>query len=391
MMMTKMVDELTLLKNVFPALHEAECAALSAAAVPGYYPAGTDIVREGEHGTTLYVLGQGEADIIVHTEDGHEILVDTIKAEAYFGEMSFFGQSTRMATIRSRTPCHTLEMEQMEFMRLAQSNPALLQILLSQIIGHLRRNDRAVIRELNMKSAVLQDAYGDLAEQEELRSQFIATLAHELRTPLTSIQGFLGLINQGAITGESLMVAIRSITRNVEKLVGLTNNMLLLYEMYPGAPNYDYHNPTDIVVEALNVTQAALEGAPAQIRLDIAPGLPEIHTDKKGLVLALRALLENAIKFTPDKTPVEVRVHTSNHDSVSIDVIDQGIGIPEEAHDRIFEPFFRLEQPGSKHLFPGVGIGLTIAKLMVERQNGRIQVQSTPGKGSTFTICIPIQ
>ncbi len=165
----------------------------------------------------------------------------------------------------------------------------------------------------------------------------------------------------------------------------------LLYEMYPGAPNYDYHNPTDIVVEALNVTQAALEGAPAQIRLDIAPGLPEIHTDKKGLVLALRALLENAIKFTPDKTPVEVRVHTPDHDHVSIDVIDQGIGIPDEAHDRIFEPFFRLEQPGSKHLFPDVGIGLTIAKLMVERQNGRIQVQSTPGKGSTFTICIPIQ
>ncbi|MCB8965559.1 MAG: ATP-binding protein [Chloroflexota bacterium] len=389
--MAKTIDELTLLKNVFPALQEAECQVLSDTAVPGFYPAGTNIVREGEHGTTLYVLGQGEADIIVHTEEGQEILVDMIRAETYFGEMSFFGESTRMATIRARTPCHTLEMEQSDFMRLAQSNPALLQILLSQIIGHLRRNDRAVIRELNVKSVVLQDAYADLAEQEELRSQFIATLSHELRTPLTSIQGFLGLINQGAITGDSLTVALRSITRNVEKLVGLTNNMLLLYEMSPGPPNYDYHSPTDVVVEALNVTQAALDGITTQVRLNISPSLPEIHADKKGLVLALRALLENAIKFTPDKTPVEVRVYMPDADSVSIDVIDKGIGIPEEAHDRIFDPFFRLEQPGSKHLFSGVGIGLTIAKLMVERQNGRIHVESKPGEGSTFTICLPVQ
>lgn len=391
MVMTNTIDVRTLLQNVFPALREVECAALNDTAVLGHYPAGTDIVREGEHGTTLYVLGRGEADIIVHTEDGHEILVDTIGSEAYFGEMSFFGESTRMATIRARTPCDTVEMEQVDFMRLAQSNSALLQILLSQIIGHLRRNDRAVIRELNVKSAVLQDAYADLAEQEELRSQFIATLSHELRTPLTSIQGFLGLINQGAITGESLMVAMRSITRNVEKLVGLTNNMLLLYEMYPGAPNYDYYSPTDIVVEALNVTQSALEGSPVQVRLNIADNLPEIHADKKGLVLALRALLENAIKFTPNKSAVEVHVYAPDADNVFIDVIDQGIGIPEEAYDRIFEPFFRLEQAGSLHLFPGVGIGLTIAKLMVERQNGRIQVQSAPGKGSTFTICLPIQ
>ncbi len=386
----QIIDAVTLLARVFPSLHSDDLQALSELATFGSYPAKTDIVREGEYGTTMYILVSGQVDVIVHAEDGHEILVDTIGPDRYFGEMSFFGQSTRMATIRSKTDCETLELEQLAFMNIAQGRPELLQNLLNQIIGHLRRNDRAVIRELNIKTQVIQEAYADLAEQEELRSQFIATLAHELRTPLTSIRGFLGLINQGAITGESLKVALRSITRNVESMVGLVNNMLILYEMSPGAPNYEYLNPTDVVVEALNATQAAMDGKPLLIRLDIADNLPQLLADKNDVVLALRALLENAVKFTPGQKPVVVRVFAPNQQEVAFQVQDEGIGIPEEAHDRIFDPFFRLEEIGSSQLFPGLGIGLTIARLKVERLNGRIKVQSAPGEGSTFTIYLPL-
>lgn len=390
MVLNQTMDAVSLLARVFPSLRAEDLQALSEVATFGSYPAKTDIVREGEHGTTMYILAAGQVDILVHAEDGHEILVDTIGPNHYFGEMSFFGQSTRMATIRSRTACETLELEQHAFMSIAQTRTELLQNLLQQIIGHLRRNDRAVIRELNIKNQVIQEAYADLAEQEELRSQFIATLAHELRTPLTSIRGFLGLINQGAITGESLKVALRSITRNVESMVGLVNNMLILYEMSPGAPNYDYLNPTDVVVEALNATQAAMDGKAPLIRLDIADNLPQLLADKNDVVLALRALLENAVKFNPEQKPVEVRVFAPNQQEVAFQVRDEGIGISEEAHERIFDPFFRLEEPGNTHLFPGLGIGLTIARLKVERLNGRIEVQSTPGKGSTFTIYLPL-
>lgn len=380
----------SLLKQAFPSLGEDDLRALSAVSTFGFYPMHTDIVREGERGTTMYILASGMAEIIVHADDGHEILVDTIQPNTYFGEMSFFGESTRMATIRTKTDCETLELEQSAFMAVAQAKPALLQNLLNQIIGHLRRNDRAIIRELNIRNQVIQEAYADLAEQEELRSQFIATLSHELRTPLTTLRGFLGLINQGAITGESLKVAVRSMTRNVESMVGLVNNMLILYEMSPGAPNFDYLNPTDVVVEALNATQLASEGKAPPVKLDIADGLPQLYADKHDLTLALRALLENAVKFTPEGGPVEVQVFCPNEEEVAFQVRDRGIGIPEEACERIFDPFFRLEELGSSQLFPGMGIGLTIAKLKVERLNGRITVQSAPGEGSTFTIYLPL-
>ena len=231
------VATLNLLQTAFPDLSRNNIESLSEAAVYETYPAFTNICQEGEEGTTLYILDQGEVDIIVHADDNQEILVDSIGPGTYFGEMAFLGETTRMATIRTRMPCRLLSIEEEDFMAIAQANPSLLRTLLRQIIGHIRRTDRAVIHELNVKNAALRKTYAELEEQEELRTQFIATLSHELRTPLTSIKGYLGLINNGAMKGDSLQVALDSITRNVNKMVGHTNDLLILYEMHPKSRN----------------------------------------------------------------------------------------------------------------------------------------------------------
>jgi len=247
-----------LLRQALPDLKDEEVLALSQAARINSYPAGTDLTREGEEGHTFFVLAEGGLDILVQASAGHTILVDHIRPPTYFGEMAFFGESVRLAIIPARTPCRTLEIEEDDFMRVAQANPKLLQSLLQQIIGHLRRNDRAVIRELNTKNVALETACAELSEQEALRSKFITTLSHEFRTPLTSIQGFINLLAQGAIQGESLKAAIHSIGRNIERLVGLTNDMLLLYEMHPSRMQFEYINVADVVVDALNATRSRL-------------------------------------------------------------------------------------------------------------------------------------
>lgn len=384
-------DPITLLHNTFPRLKTTEVLALSEVATCHAYDPGMDLCVEGEVGTVLYILAHGKVDVIVNTNDGSGVFVDEIGPNTYFGEMSLFGESTRMATIRTQTACQTLEIEHHDFIQVAQNNPDMLQMLLRQIIGHVRRNDRAVIRELNGKNLALQRAYADLAEQEELRSQFIATLSHELRTPLTSIQGFLGLINQGAIKGNSLPVAMDSITRNTDKMVGLLNNLLILYELHPGAMEYEYLSVMDLLVTALNMVQEAGAVDLTAVELDIAPQLPLIYGDKQNLVLAVRALLENAYKFTPEMSSIHVRVSQTGDEEISITVKDRGIGLSEEEFDNIFEPFYRLEQEGTTHLFPGLGVGLTIARFIVERHNGRIELDSQLGQGSTFTIYLPLQ
>lgn len=385
------LNKIELLKNAFPKLSDADIETLSQIAYTRTYAPRVDLCREGEIGKVLFILASGEVDVIISSVDQGEIVIDTLHPGYYFGEMAFFSESKRMATVRAKTACETLEMHYDHFMPIANRSPGLLGMLIGQIIGHFRRNDRAVISQLHNKNVALQQAYADLAEQDELRSQFIATLSHELRTPLTSIQGFLGLMNQGAIKGDSLKVAMNSITRNVEKLVGLTNNLLILYEMYPGAPEYDYLNVADLLVEVLNVVKEGAEGKLSPVTLDIPDQIPQVYADKRGLVLALRALMENAFKFNPKQLPVAVRVYPRNETTLAIEIHDQGIGIPSSEQKRIFEPFYRLEKEGSTYLFPGLGIGLTIAQFMVDRHNGRIEVVSTPGEGSTFTILLPTQ
>ncbi|MFO7538239.1 MAG: HAMP domain-containing sensor histidine kinase [Chloroflexota bacterium] len=384
-----------LLRQALPNLRDEDIVTLSRAAHINSYPAGTELTREGEEGHTFFVLAEGNLDILVRTSDGRSILVDHIHPPAYFGEMAFFGESVRMATIRAQTPCRTLEIDEEDFMRVAQGNPKLLQSLLQQIIGHLRRNDRAIIREVNAKNEELEKAYADLSEQESLRSRFITTLSHEFRTPLTSIQGFINLISQGAIQGDSLKAAMHSIGRNVERLVGLTNDMLVLYEMHPTRMDFEYINVADVVVDALNITRSRLSVQPTAITLDINSDLPEVYADARALSLALQAIMENAFKFDPKKRPVLLRVYTKAVENgregphVAIDVIDQGVGVPDAEQQRIFEPFYRLESEGGAHLFPGLGIGLTLARFVVERHEGQILIDSQPGQGSTFTVLLP--
>ncbi|MCA9901472.1 MAG: cyclic nucleotide-binding domain-containing protein [Ardenticatenaceae bacterium] len=384
------VATLNLLQTAFPDLSRNNIETLSRAAVYEEYPAFTDICQEGEIGTTLYILDQGQVDIIVHADDNQEILVDSIGPGNYFGEMAFLGETTRMATIRTRTSSRLLSIEEEDFMAIAQANPSLLRTLLRQIIGHIRRTDRAVIHELNVKNATLRKTYVELEEQEALRTQFIATLSHELRTPLTSIKGYLGLINRGAMQGDSLQVALDSITRNVNKMVGHTNDLLILYEMHPKKPSFEYLEVADVLIEALNAARSVLNDHSTPVTIDIKPDAPKVYADRRGLTLALRALIENALKYSPMDAPVALRVSYLEKDEVAISVEDQGIGIAAADQQRLFEPFFRLEKEESAPtLYPGLGIGLTIAKFVMDRHNGRIQIQSAVGQGSTFSLCLP--
>lgn len=383
------MNPINLLQNAFPELGPQDIRALSQAAGNRSFTAGEYIVRQGETGTTLFILGRGEAEIFVQINNEQEILIDTISSGYYFGEMAFLGETTRTATIRAKTDCNVLTIDETDFMPIASDNPHLLRDLLRQIIGHVRRNDKAVINELNLKNIGLQRAYADLEEQESLRTEFIATLSHELRTPLTSIRGFVSLINQGAIKGDSLQVAMESISRNVERMVGLTNDMLLMYEMHPAASEFTYVNLAELLIEAIRAARQSLNGESADVSLDIAQDLPRPYVDPRALTLAVRALIENAFKFNPKKAPILIGAARCGLNELSITITDEGIGIPPDDQERIFEPFIRLETEGSNYLFPGLGVGLTIAKYVVERHNGRIHVESELGRGSTFTLTLP--
>jgi signal transduction histidine kinase len=387
--MVEVRDHMRLLRQAFPEIGEVELRALSRVVRERRYAEGSLFCRQGDAGGTLFVLAQGEAGIFVRADNAsEEIYLKSAEPGSYFGEMALLGDTTRSATVRALSDCRTLEIDRQTFVNLVEEHPALLHSLSRQIIDHLRNNDRAIISELRQKHEELATAYGHLAEQERLRSHFIATLSHELRTPLTSAQGFLHLINKGALPADSLQQALDLVTRNVEKMVALINNLLVLYEMRLSSHQATRVSLPEVVAEAVAEARAAASESETPVTLEVAPDLPDIEGDRNGLILALRAVIENALKFSPNQAPVHVRMAPPRNGRVRIEVIDCGIGIPAEALENIFEPFYRVEGAGANRLFPGLGVGLSIARFIIERHSGHIEVVSTPGQGTNFSILL---
>jgi signal transduction histidine kinase len=385
------------LQQVFPSLDEAGVTSLLGAAVAELYTADEIICYQGEIGDSLFVLAEGEVTVLVNTSAGETVQVNRFSAPTYFGEMALLVDGAeRSATIQAVTDCQIYAIGREAFQHQLDQNPSLLRSLAHQITEHMRNNDRMVITELRTKNEELAQAYQNLAAQEQMRREFVTTLSHELRTPLTSIQGFLQLINRGMLKGDALPLALGSITRNVEQLVSLTNNLLVLYEMQLTSPAYEDIVVVDLLMAAMRkVQERFVEGSGniTNVSIEIAPDMPIIRGDTAGLTLAVHALIENALKFSLPDSPVTVRAHLRTHHEVEIAVQDEGVGIPEAAHEKIFEPFYRLENRQPSHtqqLFAGIGVGLSIAKFIVEQHQGRIELDSIPRHGSTFTIRLPV-
>jgi signal transduction histidine kinase len=184
------------------------------------------------------------------------------------------------------------------------------------------------------------------------------------------------------------MEMMPTIAHHVDTIVNLVNNILFLQELDLITPEFEPVKVGELVAEAVsNVNQKAAEHN-LSLKIDIAPGLPLVSGDAKGLEQAIAALLDNAIKFSPEGGEIHVSVARQNG-SLHIQVADPGVGIPEDQLEPLFEPFHRIESIG-EHLFGGVGLGLPIARHVIELHGGRIWAERRPEGGSKFTIALPI-
>jgi signal transduction histidine kinase len=389
-MASKQLSRIDLLHNIFPELSPTELQELDAAAEEQQYEPGALLCQEGEIGRRLFIISEGEAEIFVNSDDRQMILVKNVGPTEYFGEMALVNDAPRAATVRAITTCKTLEIDREAFVATIDQNPALLRAIVRQISNHLQNNDRIIIRELRKKNRALNVAYNNLSSQEKLRTDFIATLSHELRTPLTSAQGFLHLINRGAMQGSAQRSALETVTRNVEKMVDLINNLLVLYEMHLSSPEYSNIALAELVREAIREARTVMDAQQNPVEFVREGEFPIIRGDRNGLLLAIRSVIENAFKFSQKNDLVVVNLYMVDEDTAGLDVIDLGIGIPPESQAHIFEPFYRVEGTGPDRLFSGLGVGLAISKFIVEQHEGQLTVESNPGEGSTFTIRLPL-
>ncbi|HKS70339.1 MAG TPA: ATP-binding protein [Ktedonobacterales bacterium] len=224
-----------------------------------------------------------------------------------------------------------------------------------------------------------------------VRANFVSMVSHELRNPLNSINGFLDIVLEGQ-TGpltpkqrEFLTYAYKS----TQQLTTLVEDVLLLSKADAG--HYLLRlAPADmaaLAASAVQVSQQAAAKARVNLRVEGVEDVPPVYGDDLRLSQVLNNLLSNAIKFAPEGTTVTISARRVE-DEVEIAVTDTGSGVAYDEQARIFERFYQGERGGRRT--GGYGLGLTIAKMLVEQHRGRIWVESEPGVGARFVFTVPV-
>lgn len=254
------------------------------------------------------------------------------------------------------------------------------------------------LRELTVRAIYLEDVdnivvlLSDESEAErvhEVRRDFVANISHELKTPI----GALSLLSEAVLSAadepESVIKFATRMQLEAKRLTDLVQEIINLSRLQDSDPLQVANENliADIVNEAIDLVKTTSEAKGISVS---AKDIPEVVVlgDSEQLIMAIHNLLENAINYSPENTKVSVS-STVSDDIVEIIVADQGIGIPEEAQDRIFERFYRVDPARSRET-GGTGLGLSIVKHVASNHGGEVKVWSSPNVGSSFALRLPI-
>jgi len=378
-----------IIRKAFPGIREDEAFEIAAVGRIHEYPAGTILCKEGANETIFYILLDGQVEVTKAMINMQSRVMKHLGAGEFFGEMAIIHNMPRAATVTTITPVTVLEIHKEDFTRLLEHCTPVSLAMVREVSQRLRQNDEMAIEDLRIKAGELAEAYQTLAEMEFARSEFLTTIAHELRTPLTAAGGFLQMIQKGMLRGNILNSAMDQVTSNIQDIISLVNDILFIQEMDLILPDFVAMDLSNLIQNLVKDMQILAESNGVELQLNLAEDMPKIMGDEKSLFRAFKAVIDNAVKFSPNGGLVEIMVGW-NQDNTWVKIQDQGVGIPEEAIGRIFDRFFHLDEIGG-HLFRGVGLGLSIAQQVVEQHKGWIEAESEPGKGSLFTIYLPYQ
>jgi PAS domain S-box-containing protein len=233
-------------------------------------------------------------------------------------------------------------------------------------------------------------------EVDRLKSEFVATVSHELRTPMTSIKGYVEILLMGAAgaLSEQQTRFLEIIRSNTERLAALVNDLLDISRIEAGKVGLSLQplSVIDLAKQSLAMIQerALRENKPMQFELQADGKIPLVQGDPERVRQILDNLLENAYLYSDAGRTVRIRIGAQDA-IVQVDVIDQGVGIPPALQERVFERFYRGENPHVLATY-GTGLGLSIVKKLVEMHGGKIWVQSkgVEGEGSIFSFTLPL-
>jgi signal transduction histidine kinase/GGDEF domain-containing protein len=290
----------------------------------------------------------------------------------------------------------------LEAMKRGASDYLMKPLNLDELIIRIRKvlEERQRFVRLKDFADQLEKANQELKKIDAIKSEFVSVASHELRTPLAAIKNAVQLMLSGR-TGEINEHQTKFLSmaeRNITRLTNILNDLLNLSRIESGKIELKYENMElkGIIELTASSLRPQADGKSVQISVEISEPLPHVYGDSEKVEQILTNLIGNAIKFTPNGGNILITAKPVFHDSkegygdrVAISVKDNGIGIPLEHLEAIFEKFHQVEGSLQRSV-SGTGLGLAITRGLVEAHQGKIWVESVLGKGSTFTFTLPI-
>jgi signal transduction histidine kinase len=244
------------------------------------------------------------------------------------------------------------------------------------MIGGIWLTYRNISREMNLA---------------RLKSDFVANVSHELRTPLALIRLYAETLELGRLSSqEKYQEYFRIIREESERLTALINNILDFSRIDAGRKEYEFQetNLAELVHSTLESYRFQIQQNGFGFEENISSDIPPVKVDREAIARSLLNLVNNALKYSKDQKYIGVSLYRVNG-SVNLEVRDRGIGIAASEHEKIFEKFYRCGDP-LVHNVKGSGLGLSLVRHIARAHGGEVLVESSPDKGSKFTIALPL-